>query len=128
VAKKARFVLVVGAFGILEGLLRLLFYYEAVFAGVPLLQPMPPASTMNLVNSINLVLGLAGLLAISGLLLMTWWGYWGTVAVSVLTVIFDGASAATVSLTALAGLVLPVVFLVVLTPRRARYFGRGGPP
>ena len=116
--KRTRLILAVGVLAIAEALLRLLFYYEAVFAGVSLLQPMPPASTMNIVNTINLMLGLAGLVVTPGLLLMTRWGYWGTVAVSVLTVAFDGISALAVSLTAFAGLVLPVVFLIVLLPRR----------
>jgi len=118
-----RFVLVIGILGGLEALLRLFFYYEAVFAGVPLLQPMPPAATMDIVNNVNLTLGLAGLAAVSGLLLMTGWGYWGTSAVSILTIAFDGVSAVAVSFTALAGLILPAVFLVILLQRRARYFG-----
>ena len=116
-----RIILAVGILGIVEAVLRLVFYYEAEFAGVQLLQPMPPASTMALVNSINLILGLAGLAVISGLLLTTRWGYWGTVAVSLLTIIFDGVSAASVSPTALAGLILPVIFLLVLVPRRSSY-------
>jgi hypothetical protein len=123
-ASRPRTIAIVCSLGGIEALLRLFFYYEAVFAGVQLLHPMPPAATMNLVNAINLALGLAGLVGISGLLLMTGWGYWGTVAVSVLTVLFDGFSAATVSLTAFAGLVLPVLFLILLLPRRAGYFGR----
>jgi hypothetical protein len=56
---------------------------------------------------------------------MTQWGYWETVAVSILTVVFDGVSAATVSFTAFAGQLLPIVFLVVLVPRHTSYFGRG---
>jgi uncharacterized membrane protein YqhA len=120
--KPPRLVLFIGVLGILEALLRLFFYYEAVFAGVQLLRPMPPASTMNAVNAINLVLGLAGLVVISGLLLMTSWGYWGTVIVSALTIVFDGVSAVAVSYTAFAGLILPVLFLALLLPRRDSYF------
>jgi hypothetical protein len=119
--QRTRAIAVIGILGLLEALLRLLFYFEAVFAGVALLQPMPPASTMNLVNSINLALGLAGLFVIAGLLLLTNLGYLGTVMVSVLTVVFDGVSAATVSATAMAGLVLPVVFLLILIPKRAAF-------
>jgi hypothetical protein len=118
---RPRVILVIGILGVLEGALRLFFYYEAVFAGVTLLQPMPTASTMAVVNGINLALGLAGLVAISGLLLMTRWGYWGTIGVSLLTVAFDGVSSVMVSFTAFAGLILPVIFLVVLLSRRVRY-------
>jgi hypothetical protein len=120
-------VLAVGTLGILEAVLRLFFYYEAVVAGVQLLKPMPPASTMNVVNDINLILGLAGLAAVSGLLLTTKWGYWGVIAVSALTIAFDGVSAVAVSWTAFAGLVLPVVFLVVLLPKRAVYLAHDRP-
>ena len=120
-----RRILAVGLLGTVEALLRLFFYYEAVFAGVPLLSPMPPASTMQAVNSINLILGLAGLLVIAGLMLTKRWGYWGTIAVSVVTIGFDGVSSATVSYTAFAGLVLPVLFLAILLPARSRYFSSG---
>jgi len=120
--KQSRIILAVGALGILEGVLRLFFYYEAVFANVQLLQPMPPASTMNIVNTTNLILGLAGLVMFSGLLLTSKWGYWGAVVVSVLTIAFDGVSSVAVSFTAFAGLILPVVFLVVLIPKRGDYF------
>lgn len=76
-ASRTRLILAAGVLGLLEALLRLFFYYyEAVFAGVALLEPMPPASTMNLINSVNLILRVAGLIAISGLLLMTRWEYW----------------------------------------------------
>ena len=53
---------------------------------------MPPAATMNIVNSVNLLLGLVGLLFVPGLLTMTRWGFWGTVALSVSTIAFDGVS------------------------------------
>ena len=125
--ERTKLILTVGALGVLEALLRIIFYYEAVFAGVPLLQPMPPASTMNIVNPINLVLGIAGLLVIFGLLMMTRWGFWGTITVSLVTVVFDGASAALVSPTAFAGLILPLSFLVVLVPKRTQYSGEGQP-
>ena len=120
--KPPRILIALGILGILEAVLRLFFYCEAVFAGVQLLQPMPPPSTMDVVNAINLVLGLAGLVVISGLLLAARWGIWGTVMVSDLTIIFDGVSAASVSLIALAGLILPILFLLVLIPRRRGYF------
>ena len=112
----------VGVLGAVESLLRVFFYYESVFAGAQLLQPMPPDSTMNVVNPINLAIGGAGLVAIVGLLLSTGWGYWGMLAVSLVTIAFDGVSFAAVSSTALAGLILPILFLIVLIPGRAVYF------
>lgn len=117
-----RRILAVGTLGAVESLLRVFFYYEAVFAGVQLLQPMPPASIMNTVNSVNLLLGLAGLVFVAGLLLSTSWGFWGTVAVSAATIAFDAVSSAALSFTAFAGLVLPILFLVVLIPGRTSYF------
>jgi hypothetical protein len=120
--KISRTVLIIGIFLILQSCLRLFFYYEAVFAGVPLLQPMPSAATMNLINSINLILGLLGLIIVPGLYLMTGWGYWGIIALSAATIIFDGISSATVSFTALAGLILPILFLILLLPARLIYF------
>lgn len=121
--RRTRLVIAIGILGGLEALIRVVFYYEAVYGGVSLLQPMPPASTMNIVNPIELALGIAGLVAVSGLLLMTGWGYWGTIVVSILTIVFDGVSSVAISYTALAGLVLPIIFLVALLRRRAEYFG-----
>jgi len=118
-------VLVVGSLLVLQSALRLFFYYEAVYAGVQLLQPMPPAETMSIVSSLNLTLGVAGFVVVPGLFLMTRWGFWGTVVVCILTILFDGVSSVTVSLTAFAGLVLPVLFLMLLLPRRVRYLARG---
>ncbi|HUI85723.1 MAG TPA: hypothetical protein VLY21_01040 [Nitrososphaerales archaeon] len=126
--RRSKTVLAVGTLLTLQSALRLFFYYEAVYAGVQLLQPMPPAATMNVVNSVNLALGLVGLVVVPGLLLMTRWGFWGTVALSVLTIVFDGVSSATVSLTAFAGLILPVVFLALLLPRRATILAEGRSP
>ena len=87
-----RRILAVGALGTMESLLRVFFYYEAAVAGVQLLTPMPPASTMGIVNSTNLLLGVAGLVFIAGRLLSTKGGYWWTIAVSVATIAFGGVS------------------------------------
>lgn len=112
---------------VLQSALRLFFYYEAVYAGVQLLQPMPPAAAMAVVNSVNLSLGLAGLVVVPGLLLTTRWGFWGTIALSALTIFFDGTSSVTVSVAAFAGLILPVVFLALLLPKRSTFLtGRRG--
>ena len=110
---------------VLESALRVFFYYEAVDAGVQLLQPMPPPTTMEVVNSVNLILGLAGFVVVLGLLTMRRWGFWGTVVLSVLTILFDGTSSIAVSPTAFAGLVLPFVFLAILLPRRSSFIARG---
>jgi hypothetical protein len=83
---------------------------------------MPPASAMNVVNAVNLILGLLGLVIISGLLLTMRWGHWGTVTVSVFAIMFDGVTAASVTLAAFAALILPVVFLMVPIPRRGNCF------
>jgi hypothetical protein len=119
----------VGILLILQSALRLFFFHEAAYAGVQLLQPMPPAATMNVVvNSVNLALGFVRLVVVPGLLLMTGWGLWGTVALSALTIVFDGVSSATVSLTAFAGLVLPAVSLPLLLPIRATILMEGRGP
>jgi hypothetical protein len=86
---------------------------------------MPPAATMSIVNSVNLALGLAGLAAAPGLLRMARWGFWGTVVLSLLTILFDGVSSVVVSSTALGGLVLPLLFLALLLTRRVTFL-RGG--
>ena len=49
-------------------------------------------------------------------------GYRGRAVVSVLTNALGGVPAASDSLTAFAGPILPVVFLILLVPRRGSYF------
>ena len=45
------------AIDILVAMPRLFFYSEAAFTEVPLLQPVPSASTVNKVNPVNLFFG-----------------------------------------------------------------------
>ncbi len=75
-------------------------------------------STMQLLNVMFLLIGVAGLITAFGIYRMKRWGYWGTILVSVVTIIFD-IWGLTIQFTAAMGLVIPVAFIAYL------YFNRG---
>jgi hypothetical protein len=110
----SRILLILANLAIIESLLRLLFFYLGTRAGAQLITPPPPAAVMAFINVFSLLLGIMGLLVIPELLLLKSWGYWGTVALCVLTIGFDGWAMATYAWTAGAGLVIPTLLVTYL--------------
>jgi hypothetical protein len=70
-------------------------------------------------------IGAAGVLTAYGLWNGTRWGFIGTIALSVATIVFDVWGVVAVQPTALMGMVLPVVFIAYLLWNRAAW-GTGG--
>jgi hypothetical protein len=81
---------------------------------------------MQSINAFSLSLGLLGLAVVPGLLLSRAWGYWGTLAMPVLTMMFDIWAVATVAQTALMGLFIPILLMVYLVPRHGRFVHKIG--
>ncbi len=71
------------------------------------------------VNYVDLAIGISGIISVVGLFLLSRWGYWGTVAVSVATVAFDTWGALTIYPTALLGIPVPALLLSYFVPRRS---------
>jgi uncharacterized membrane protein (DUF2068 family) len=66
------------------------------------------------------LIGLVGLISALGLLLTTKWGYYGTIAISAVTIVYDIWAMVAIQSTAALGLVLPIVFIAYLMMRREK--------
>ncbi|MGQ9596839.1 MAG: hypothetical protein ACUVQY_02690 [Thermoproteota archaeon] len=73
--------------------------------------------TIQTINTIFFLLGILGFIAVVGLLLMRKWGFWATVFVSVLTILFD-IWGVTIQFTAAMGFVIPAVSLLILFAKK----------
>lgn len=82
-----------------------------------------------LVNSVvgysELTIGLVGLVAIPALVRSLRWGFWMTVAINAYAIVFDAMSAVVVQLSAVGGVIPPVVILLGLLLFRHRFFPAG---
>ena len=116
---RTRGVTLVAALSVLQSLFRLVFYYMGV-TGAELLDVEVAGSAMRLINAMFLLIGVAGVISAFGIYRMKRWGYWGTILLSVATIIFD-VWGLTIQLTAAMGLVLPAAFIVYLYLRRGLF-------
>lgn len=71
------------------------------------------------INAMFFVLGTLGFIAVAGLLLMKKWGFWATVFVSILTILFD-IWGVTIQFTAAMGFVVPAISLLILLAKRSQ--------
>jgi len=77
----------------------------------------------NVVSVSFLAIGLVGLLMLPGLYLMKSWGFWGTIAVSVYTIVFDLWAYLEVQSSAIAGIIPAGITLGYLLFARRDYLG-----
>lgn len=101
-----------------QSLLRLVFFYLSV-TGEELLEVEIASSARQMIDAMFLLIGVVGLVTAYGLYKMRGWGYWGTILLSLLTIVFD-AWGLTMQYTAAMGLVLPIFFVVYLLGRRSK--------
>jgi len=85
--------------------------------GAELLEIEITRSVMQLINMMFLLIGVAGLITAFGLYRMKRWGYWGTVLLSVVTIVFD-IWGFTIQFMAAMGIVLPLTFIAYLYFKR----------
>ena len=78
------------------------------------------SSTQQMINILFLFIGVIGLITVFGLYQMKSWGYWGTILLSVLTIVFD-IWGLTIQSTAAIGLILPVIFTIYLLRSRSQF-------
>lgn len=71
------------------------------------------------INVMFFLLGILGFIAVAGLLLMRKWGFWTTILVSVLTILFD-VWGVTIQFTAAMGFVVPVISLLILLAKKSQ--------
>ncbi|MGB9713983.1 MAG: hypothetical protein ACPLZC_03270 [Candidatus Bathyarchaeales archaeon] len=78
--------------------------------------------TIQTINTMFFLLGILGFIAVVGLLMMRRWGFWTTVFVSVLTVLFD-TWGVTIQFSAAMGFVVPVISLLILLAKKFQLQG-----
>lgn len=81
----------------------------------PVLENPVSDEVMTFINGMFLALGGLGFLTAFGLWTGRRWGYIGTIALSLVTIVFDIWAVLAVQWSAAMGLVLPVVFIAYLT-------------
>jgi lysylphosphatidylglycerol synthetase-like protein (DUF2156 family) len=91
------------------------------YGRIQLITPPPPNLVMQFINQFSLALGLAGLLVIPGLLSSKTWGYWSTLTLGILTIVFDMWAFLTTAQTAAAGIFIPAILILYLVPRHASF-------
>jgi len=109
--RRTRILVFLAALGILQSLTRLLGLRQ-LLASYPY------------VNYFSMALGIGGLIALPALLLLSRWGYWGTIIVSVATIVFDLWATFAVFWTALAGVFVPALLLLYLVPKQSQFVAR----
>lgn len=122
--RRSRILISLGALAIVESILRLVFFYLGTYGGAQLITPPPPEFVTEFINAFSLLLGIAGLVVIPALLLSRTWGYWGSIILSVVTIGFDGWAVATTAWTAIAGIVIPILVLSYLIPKKRAFTHR----
>ena len=115
-ATRTRGILLVVALSILQSAFRLVFFYMGV-TGAELLEVEITSSAMQLINMMFLLIGVVGIITAFGLYRMKRWGYWGTILLSVVTIVFD-VWGLTIQFTAVMGIVLPLAFIAYLYFKR----------
>jgi hypothetical protein len=78
----------------------------------------PVSNEMLIIAAPFLLLGVFGLAATAGLMMRRPWGIYGTVIVSVATIVYDMWAAVAIQSSAVFGLVVPVICIVYLVARK----------
>lgn len=115
--KPTRSIIFVALLWMLQSLGRIGFGYLSAIKPGGLLDVEVAQITLQTINAMFLLLGILGFIAVAGLLHMRKWGFWATVLVSVLTIIFD-IWGVTIQFTAAMGFVVPVISLLMLLAKK----------
>ncbi len=118
VHERPRSITLVSLLSALQSLFRLVFLYLSM-TGAELLEVEIANSTQQMINALFLMIGVVGLVTAYGLYPMRSWGYWGTILLSLLIVVFD-VWGLTIQYTATLGLILPIIFVIYLLGRRSK--------
>lgn len=111
-------IIIICALAVLQSVARIVLPIMLSAEGVQALEEPVSDELMAFINAMFFALGGLGFLTAYGLWGGRYWGYVGTIAVSVLTIAFDIWAIATVQWSAALGLVLPIVFIAYLVKVR----------
>ena len=107
---------------LLQAVLRLGFAFIGIFWPEMMDQfltvEVSPA-VFHFLNVMFLALGVAGVVTAIGLWMVKKWGYWGTILVSLVTVVFD-IWGMTIQFTAALGLIIPGIAIFYLYTRKSQ--------
>jgi hypothetical protein len=117
---KTRGIILVSVLWLLQSLGRLFFAILGTPEGMGQFLDVSISYTTSLVMFVMfLLLGICGLIAAFGLWRRRKWGFWGTIAVSIATIVFD-VWGITVQYTAALGFVVPAITLLYLYPKKSK--------
>jgi hypothetical protein len=107
--------------GLAQSVLRFAFPAYILQAGFPNTEKIVSTDVQAMILVMFVLIGVAGIITTYGLLTGARWGYTGTIALSMVTIMFDAWAMAAVQTTALLGLILPVVFIAYLIANRTDF-------
>ena len=113
---------IISLLALLQSMLMIAFFYIMLFGEVELIKINIPTSMFQIIGSIFIILGLGGLISAYGLWQLEKWCYWGIILTSISTIIFD-LWGLTIQYMAIIGLVLPIILLAYILPRRRNFLG-----
>jgi len=114
-----RSIVFVAVLWILQSVGRIALGYLSAITPGGLLDVEVSLITIQIINTMFFLLGILGFIAVVGLLLIRKWGFWATVFVSVLTVLFD-IWGVTIQFTAAMGFVVPATSLLILFSKKSQ--------
>ncbi|MBS7654053.1 MAG: hypothetical protein QXR06_04970 [Candidatus Bathyarchaeia archaeon] len=120
--KPNRSIILVALLGTLQSAGRIVFGYLSTITPGGLLDVEVAPIIIQFINAMFFLLGILGFIAVVGLLMMRRWGFWATVFVSVLTILFD-IWGVTIQFTAAMGFVVPVISLLILLVKKSQLLG-----
>jgi len=118
-----RSIVFVAVLWILQSVGRIALGYLSAITPGGLLDVEVSLITIQIINTMFFLLGILGFIAVVGLLLIRKWGFWATVFVSVLTVLFD-IWGVTIQFTAAMGFVVPATSLLMLFYKKSQLHDR----
>ncbi len=111
---KSKGIIIICLLAALQGVARIIIPIMLSTGSGPVLETPVSDQVMAFINGMFLAIGGLGLLTTFGLWTGRRWGYIGTIALSLLTIVFDVWAVMAVQWSAAMGLVLPVVFIAYL--------------
>lgn len=112
------------ALALIQSVLRFAFPASILQTGFPDTERIVSPDMQAMILAAFVLIGIAGVITTYGLWIGARWGYTGTIALSLVTIVFDVWAVAAVQATALMGLVLPALFITYLIVNRSDFPGQ----
>jgi hypothetical protein len=110
--------------GLIQSVLRFAITGLILQTGFPATEKYVSPDVQAFIIWAFVLIGIAGVITSYGLLTGARWGFFGTFALSLATIAFDQWAIEEVQVTAMLGIVLPVLFIVYLFAYRSDFIGK----